>query len=170
MTAVALTVLAAGAGESAAQQRRGMGRPADRAQLEERVRARFADMIRERLGLTDDQSRLLAQTMDSFAGQRQRLFQEEQALRQRTEAVLLDGNATAEEAATVLSRMTALRMEEARLFQAEQEALLEVLSPLQLVRFHAMREQLSQRIRQLRGGEPPMGPPTRPPGGGHGPG
>lgn len=163
----ALTVLAGAAGEGVAQQRRGPGpRAGDRAQLEERVRARFGEMIRARLGLTEEESARLGDVMHSFMERRQGLFQEEQALRRRTEALLLEEDASGEEAASVLSRMTALRMEEARLFQAEQEALLQVLTPLQLVRFHAMREQLSQRVQQLRGGDGPMVPGRGPPGGG----
>jgi hypothetical protein len=44
-----------------------------------------------------------------------------------------------------------------------------VLAPSQVLRFHALRDQMGQRIRQLRGGGP--GPPGgRRPGGGSGDG
>ena len=45
-------------------------------------------------------------------------------------------------------------MQEARLGQTEQDKLLEVLTPVQVLRFQAMREEMGQRIRRLRG----MGP------------
>lgn len=167
--AATLALLALGAGGLEAQQRRGMGQgsPQDRAQLEQRVRARFAEMIKERLGLDDAEGRRLGEVMEGFHRDRQSLFQEEQALRRRSQELLRDGGASDEEAGEVLSRMQALREEEVRLFQAEQAALLEILTPVQLVRLHAMREQLSQRVQQLRVGPP--GAARRPPGGG-GPG
>lgn len=163
--AMALAVLSP---EASAQQRRGPGpgaRLQDREQLEQRVRARFAEMIQQRLGLSDEQSRRLSDVTESFQERRQRFFQEEQSLRSRRDAVLLDPDPSAEEAAALLNRMADLRQEEARLFREEQEAMLEIIDPVQLVRFHAMREQLAQRIQQLRGGGGPPGPPP----GGDGP-
>jgi Spy/CpxP family protein refolding chaperone len=143
--------------------------PGNRQQLELRVRERFAAMMKERLGLTAEQSDALGQTIESYQEQRQRLVSDEQALRRRTEAILLEQAPTEEEARSILNRMRELREEEARLFAGEQEALQQILTPVQLVRFHAMREQLGQRIQQLRGRMGPMGP-GRPPGGGPFPG
>ena len=152
----------------AAAQR--MGPPQERQQLERRVRQRFAEMIRTRLGLTDEEAQLLEQTIQGFQASRMALAREEQALRARTDALLKDPQASDEEAADVLDRLEELRLREADLIQSEQAQLLEFLSPLQVVRFHSMREQFAQRVQQLRGG-PPMGPGRRPAGGpGGGPG
>lgn len=167
-TVAALVLTLAGA-DLDAQQRRGpgpRGQGQDRAQLEQRVRARFALMIRQRLSLTEEQAERLDSAMESFTDRRQRLFQEEQSLRSRRDAILLDPEPSREEAGELLRRMGELRSEEARLFQEEQEALLEILDPVQLVRLHAMREQLGQRVQQLRRGGGPPGPPG---GGGRGP-
>lgn len=136
-----------------------------RQELERRVRARYGEMMRQRLGLSAEQSDRLGQTVDSFADRRQRLLADEQALRRRIEAILLEQDPTDEEASSLLARMQDLRVEEADLFRAEQEALQQVLTPVQLVRFHAMREQLGKRIMQLRGGQGPPGPGRRPGGG-----
>ena len=119
-------------------------------------------MMRQRLGLSAEQSDRLHQTVDSFADRRQRLLADEQALRRRIDALLLEEDPTDEEASSLLVRMQDLRVEEAALFRAEQEALQQVLTPVQLVRFHAMREQLGQRIMQLRGGQGPPGTARRP--------
>ena len=146
----------------------GMRGDPDRAQLEQRVRARFAEMIRERLQLTDDQARRLGEAMSSFQEQRQHLFRDEQALRLRLAAVLRESDPSEDEARALLDRMSDLRQREAMLFQEEQSALLEILPPVKLVRFHAMREELSQRVQQLRGGQGP--PPGRGPVGMGGPG
>lgn len=164
--APALLILVVGTSDLAAQrQQRGPGpRTGDRAELEGRVRARFAEMMKERLGLTDDQSQALGRAVDSFRDRRRQLNADDQALRAHMQAMLMESDPAPDEARELLMRMEEIRAEEARLFQEEQQALLEVLTPVQLVRFHAMREQLSQRIQQLRGG---MGPPggRRPPGG-----
>jgi hypothetical protein len=45
-----------------------------------------------------------------------------------------------------------LRLQEATLFREEQEALLAVLTPVQLLRLQDLRQELGQRIRALRGG------------------
>ena len=146
-----------------AQRVPGAGRAQDRAQLEQRVRARFAETMQRRLRLTEEQSRGLEDVVKGLQADRMALERDEQALRQRMQAILADDQASEEEATQVLQRMVDLRAQEARLFQEEQDRLLEVLTPIQAVRFHAMREQLAQRIQQLRGGPAGMG---RRPGGG----
>lgn len=165
---LALALLAAPVDAQRPRGPGGMRGDPDRAQLEQRVRARFAEMIKERLQLTDDQALRLGEAMSSFQEQRQLLFRDEQALRLRLAAVLREPDPSEDEAQALLDRMSDLRQREARLFQAEQEALLEILPPVKLVRFHAMREELSQRVQQLRGGQGP--PPGRGPVGGGRPG
>jgi Spy/CpxP family protein refolding chaperone len=167
LSAAALLVTAAPA------QQRGLGPgggqgPQDRQQLERRVRARFAQMMQQRLGLSPEQAQRLDSTVESFRERRQRLVADEQALRRRMEAIALDREPTEAEARTLLARMQDIRDAEVRLFREEQEALGKVLTPVQIVRFHAMREQLGQRIQQLRGGGgmglPPGGRGSLPPG------
>lgn len=134
-----------------------MGQP-DRTELERRVRARFGQMVKERLGLNDEQAQRLNEAVMSFQQDRMNLWREEQAVRKRVDALLLEGGNDEAEARTLLQRMQDLRMEEARLGQTEQERLLEVLTPIQVLRFQAMREEMGQRIRRLRGGGPGGGP------------
>jgi Spy/CpxP family protein refolding chaperone len=145
----------------------------DRPELERRVRARFGEMVRQRLDLTDEQAQRLGETVQGFQEDRRRLFREEQALRRRVEALVLEGgDDTAEtaEARELLDRMQGLREEEARLSASEQERLLEVLTPLQVLRFQALRDEMGRRIRSLRGGgsggSDGPGGPGGPPGGG----
>jgi len=150
-------------------QQRGQGRRQDRAELEGRVRARFGQMVQERLGLNEEQSARLGQIVAGFQEDRMLLAREDQALRARMQAMLLEESESEEEALELLARVQALRLQEANLLQSEQEALLEVLAPSQVLRFHALRDQMGQRIRQLRGGG--QGPPGgRRPGGGSGDG
>ena len=137
-----------------AQRRPPMGRRGigpDRSELEQRVRARMAEMMREQLGLTEDEDARLSETVQGFEEQRRQVGRQEQALRRRVEALMLEGGQDQTEAAELLERMSALRIQEAELFQAELEALLDVLTPVQVLRLVSLREQLGQRIRRLRG-------------------
>lgn len=169
--ALVLALALAGVVPLEAQRMPPAGNP-NRTELERRVQARFGEMIKQRLGLSDADAARLSQTMESFADQRRQLHMEEQAVRSRLEALLQEPAATDQEALVLLQSMEEMRERETRLLRTEQEALLRVLTPLQLVRFHGMRTQLGERIQQLRGGQGPMGggqagPPwRRPPGGG----
>lgn len=170
-TALVCALALAGAVPLEAQRIPPGGNP-DRTALERRVQARFAELIQQRLELSDADAARLSQTMESFGAQRRQLHMEERVVRTRLEAFLQDPAATDEEALGLLQNMEGMRERETQLLRAEQEALLRVLTPLQLVRLHGMRAQLGERIQQLRGGQGPMGggqagPPwRRPPGGG----
>jgi Spy/CpxP family protein refolding chaperone len=67
---------------------------------------------------------------------------------------MLEGGDDAAEARELLDRMQELREEETRLSEREQTQLLEFLTPGQVLRFQALREEMGQRIRRLRGGGP----------------
>lgn len=141
--------------EVGAQDRRG---PPDRAQLEQRIRAQMGRMMRERLALDEDQAAALAGVVQDFDGRRRELFQQEQATRRRVEALLLEGSGDQAEARDLMDRMSELRIQEAALFAAEQEALLAVLTPVQVLQLQELREDLGQRIRALRGDRDGPGP------------
>lgn len=122
-----------------------------RAELEQRMRAQMARMIRDRLELTDDQAERLSEVTEGFMGRRRELARSEQATRRRVEALMLEGGEDDDEARELLARVTELRTREAALFVEEQAALLEVLTPVQVLRMQELRKQLGQRIRSLRG-------------------
>jgi len=143
--------------------RRGSG--PDREQLEQRIRAQMGRMMRERLGLDEQQAVRLSEVVQEFDGQRRRLFTLEQATRRRVEALLLEGGDDRAEALSLIERMSELRLREAELFRAEQEALLEVLEPAQVLRLQELRQDLGRRIRSLRGGRGGDATPRRGAGG-----
>lgn len=137
----------------------------DRDRLEQRVRARMAQMIRERLDLTAEEGERLSAVMEGFHERRQELRREEWALRQEVAQLGRGGEGiTDDEARQVLDRLVRLREEEVRLFRDEQEALLGVLTPAQLLTFHALRDRMGERIRELRGGRGGFRGPGGPPG------
>jgi len=146
-----------------------------RAELEQRVRARFGQMIRERLNLTDEQAQRLGQVVERFQDDRRELARNEASVRHRIQALLLETNPSEQDARSLLDTMSVLREREVRLSAREEDSLLTVLSPSQTLGFNVLREEMGARIRQLRrSGGPPVrgsrggGPP--PDGGGAHPG
>ena len=135
--------------------------PPDRARLEERVRAEMARVMRERLGLTEEQATRLAEVTQSYETRRRELFGLEQGTRRRVEALLLEGGRDQDEARELIQRMGELREQEARLFREEQDELLDVLTPVQVLRLQELRQDFGRRIRALGG-------PNREPGGNRG--
>lgn len=126
-----------------------MGPPQDRVQLERRVRQRFAQMIRTQLELSDEQAAELGEVMEPFQEERLQLMRQDQGLRRRVEAVLIEGSVVDEEADDLLGRMVDLRERELLIFTREQQALRRVLTPSQMLQFQVMREQLNERVRAL---------------------
>jgi len=129
-----------------------------RLQLERQVWARFGEIVRERLDLSEEGQRELAEVLRTYQEDREALALREAQLQRRVvaEGILTTRDAapllTDEEAREILSEMEAIRDEERRLAVAEQERLLELLTPSQLIRFYALREALNQRTRGLRQG------------------
>ena len=141
----------------------------NREQLEQRVRAQMGRMMQERLDLTEEEAEQLSEVVQGFQVQRRELFRLEQATRRRVEAFMLEGGSDEEEAIELLTRMVDLRAQEVELLAVEQAALLEVLSPIQVLQMQSFREQIGQRIRALGGarGDQPGGRRRRGgPGGG----
>jgi Spy/CpxP family protein refolding chaperone len=130
--------------------RRGEGRP-DRAALEQRMRAQTARMMSERLGLTEDQAERLSEVTQRFSVRRRELGRSERATRGRVDALMLEEAEDNVQAQELLNRMRELRALEGALAQEEQEALLEVITPIQILKMQSLREALGRRIRSLRG-------------------
>jgi len=128
--------------------RRGGGR--DRAELEQRFRAQMEHMVQERLGLDDAALEGLRGVTSGFDERRRALGRAEYATSRRVEELLAQDSPDDAEARELLDRMAELRADESALFAEEQEALLQVLTPTQVLQLHDLRRQLGQRIRALR--------------------
>jgi len=140
---------------------RGSGRPPDREQLEQRIRAQMGRMMQQRLGLDETQAEDLSEVVQRFETRRQALARSEQAARRRVEALVLDGNGDQEEARELVERIAELRVQDAELFEQEQEALSAVLNPTQVLQLQVLREDLGRRIRVLRDNRPDARRPGR---------
>ncbi len=133
----------------------------DRTEMEQRVRARFGDMVRAELGLTQDQRERVDRMVDSFQDEQRALIERQITLRRRFDQASSAARSE-DDARSLLREMAAVREEEARLFNAEMDGLLEVLSPSQVLRFYELREDLMDRVRRLRQDGPRRGGPPGP--------
>jgi regulator of replication initiation timing len=118
----------------------------------------LARIIQEQLALSPEEMGALQETMQSFREDRQTLAMEQASLRHRLRDPAL-GQITDDEAREILSGLVKAQEEELALYKKEQEALLKVLSPGQLVQFYRIRDEWGQRIQQMRQRRGPGGPP-----------
>ena len=148
---ILMTVLLMGGAQELVAQRGGRG---SRAEMELRIQARFDNLVREELGLGEDQWRRLQEAVGNFNTRRLEFSQRERNTRARVTLLGAPGGGqelTEEEASQILAEMLELSGAEATLFREEQEALLQILSAPQVVRYIVMRQQLGDRIRGVRG-------------------
>lgn len=123
--------------------------------VEERLRRSFARRIQEELGLTDEAGERLSEVVGAFAQVRAELLRDERGLRAGVDSLLAEDDEDG--ALTFLDELAALRLRETELLRAEQTSLLEVLTPVQVLRYLLLREELGSRIRRLRTRLPPTG-------------
>jgi hypothetical protein len=158
----ALLIAAPLSAQLPAQQQPGArgGLPANRLQLERRLQQAFAQRVREELGLNADQATALGSATLGFQRERQDLVRRENELRRRYRMGAAEvGGARAgapavpdAEAMEILRELRSLRAAELDLYTREQDRLLQLLTPAQVVRYYLLREQLADRINGLRGG------------------
>lgn len=150
-----------------AQVRPPPGGQRNRQQLLRRVEQGFARLVETRLDLSGDQMTSLQNVMESFREDRREISQAQASLRHRLRDPALP-NLEEEAARDLLREMIQVREAEVDLYRREQAALLQVLSPTQLVGFYRLRDEWAQRVQQLRGqqgrGPGGSGPPGVPPG------
>ena len=126
-------------------------RQEDRQEMERRIRAQMSRMIREELDLTEAEYEPVSTVMNQFGDERRRLARSERELRRELESVLEGRAEDTTDAGSVLRSLVEIREREATIFRQEQEALLEILTPVQVLQLHSLRERISRRIRELRG-------------------
>lgn len=150
MALVAIFLTLHWAGTVSAQRGPPGERGPDREAMQERIRERFGEIVRRQLGLDRAAQQALLEAVRESERERRTLLGREMELRKQLReqveiAPLRDPSPLLEpaEARELLREMAAIREAELRLFRAEQERLLQVLTPPQLVRFYALREDLA---------------------------
>lgn len=144
---LALLVLLVAPAPSAAQ--RGQESTAEsREHLERRVRERFEALIRKELGVDDATASRLRTAVEQFSPQRHDLARRQGEVRRVMRH--LDALLPPAEAQVILDDLVALQRAELDLIVRERAALMEFLSPGQVLRFYALRDQLNDRVRDAR--------------------
>ncbi len=129
-----------------------------RLQMEQRLQLGFQRSIQNQLGLDETKMAGVQAIMRSFQQERSGLSRAQASLRHRLRDPALQ-DLTDEEATGILQEMLDVQQRELDLYTREQQQLLTVMTSSQLVRFYRLRENLGQRVQQLRrgGGQGPGG-------------
>lgn len=135
--------------------------PANRAQLEQRVRQALARVAKQRLELTDDQMQQLARVDQDFANRRRELNAQEREIRVALGAAMRDtANPDQPKIASYIDQLIATQHKRIDLVAQQQKALSAFMTPLQRAQYQALQERVRRRLQQMRqgGGRGPARP------------
>jgi Spy/CpxP family protein refolding chaperone len=119
-------------------------------ELRGRIEQQFAERVKEELALTDEQAARLKTIAKEYGGRRRELRHRERELRRSLDAQTEDGTAADQDSVARLTReLLNLRVEYAESWR-EEMGKLHFLSPVQRARLLVMREELIQRVHEMR--------------------
>lgn len=125
--------------------------PAGAEGLRRRIEERFAERVRQELGLSADQMGKLRATSREFGGRRRDLEGRERALRVAVEQQLRPGvEAEMDSLARLTDDLLGVRVAYAQTFRDELADLATYLDPVQRTRLMIMRQRLIRRVQELR--------------------
>jgi hypothetical protein len=139
--------------------------PDRRAVAQDRVRQRVVRLLRERVGLSDDQLRRLGPVSQRFDSRRRELFEEERGARQALRRELSAESADQNRVSTLVDQLFVIQRRRLDLAAEEQRELATFMTPVQRARYLALQEHVRRRadeMRRRRGGGrrvPPRGAP-----------
>lgn len=152
----------------AGQQRQPGAGAEQRAELESRFRQQFARVVRQRVGLTEEQMARLGPVNERHSQQRRVVQMQERAARMSLQRVLRNPTlADSAEVSRLLQQLVEAQKRRAALLEAEQRELATIMTPIQRARYMALQEQVRRQLEQRRdraGGGAPQGrrrPPPR---------
>ncbi len=120
-------------------------------QLRQQVEGRFAERVRERLQLSDDQMTRLRGTARTYAARRRELADRERDIRSALAEQLRPGVAADQDSVSRLTdALVSLRSAHAQALRDENREMSEYLTPLQRSQLFVMRERLMRRAREIR--------------------
>jgi hypothetical protein len=134
-----------------AQDSTGPADSAQRERLQEAIERRFGQVVRQQLGLTDDQARQLRQTEERFRVRRRAIVRRQLLLRLALQDQMRPGNAANPD--SVRRLMDGLQATRADMLQLDQEQDREMagyLTPVQRARYQMLRERLLNRLQEIR--------------------
>jgi len=124
---------------------------ARRQELEQQLRQRTGQLVKQRLELTDDQMSKLQATNRQFEQQRADLLKREKETRQELRAQLTSGD-TANQArvSQLLDQQLQLQRQRIDLIQNEQRELGKFLTPVQRAKYFGLQNEIRRRAQALR--------------------
>jgi len=127
------------------------GQQRQRMEMERRLEQGFQASIQSQLGFDRAKMQEVRAVMQSFQEERRALNRAQASLRYRLRDPALP-DMQEDEARALIQEMVDLQQQELDLYKREQGELLEVMSPVQLIRFYRLRDDMGQRVQQLRQG------------------
>lgn len=125
--------------------------PQGRARLEMEVRRNFARLVRQRVGLTDEQMTRLIPITQKYEQQRRQIQMQERDARIGLQAAMRDEQtADPKQLEQHMQTIIGVHARRAALLEAEQRELAEFLTPVQRVKFMALQEQVRRNLEQMR--------------------
>lgn len=122
-----------------------------RAQLEMQVRRNFGRLVRQGVGLSDDQMRRLVPVTQRYEQQRRQLQMQERDARMSLRAIV-DGGPSGDSARVnqLLQTLIDVQKRRVQILEAEQRDLAAFMTPVQRAKFMAVQEQFRRRLEQMR--------------------
>lgn len=147
----------------------------NRAQLEQQVRQRLGQVMKNRLGLNDEQMNKLQETNRKFDERRRILVDQERDIRMSLrDEMLRPDSGRQPQVSALLERMVKAQRQRVDVLEQEQAELGKFLTPLQRAKYFAAEELVRQQMQNMRqqqmGRGAGRGGPGMGPGGGMGPG
>lgn len=149
-----------------------------RAELEQQVRQRIAQVTKQQLGLNNAQMAKLAESNRKYDEKRRLIVDQERDIRMSLrDEMLRPDSARQEQVAALLDRVIKTQRQRVDIQEQEQKELSAFLTPIQRAKYFALEQQIRQRVNQLRQaqqgrggrmGRMGMGQPMRPGGPGRG--
>lgn len=153
---IALAQRGAGRGQGQVGRRGGVQADSaggNRAMLEDQVRQRFAQVLKNQLGVSDQQLARVLDISTRHSVRRRELLQEERVVRMSLRREVNAGDSTRQtQVAGLLDRMLTAQRQRIEVLEQEQRELAGVLTPMQRASYFGLEEQIRQRIEGLRGG------------------
>ena len=123
----------------------------DRAQLETQVRRNFARLVREGVGLSNEQMRRLVPVTQRYEQQRRQLQMQERDARVSLRAIVEGGQSgDSAQVSQLLQTLIDVQKRRVQILEAEQRDLGAFMTPMQRAKFMAAQEQFRRRVEQMR--------------------
>jgi Spy/CpxP family protein refolding chaperone len=132
-------------------------REMSRQQMQERVQRTFEERMARALDLTEEQQDRMRDALADSREARRELMPRRRELQVEARLFLREDRGDDDRARELIRARRELREAEFRLQRDEEERLLQILSPSQVLRMQMLRDEFGERIRRLEAGPRPRG-------------